>query len=203
MAALATGAGPPGGEHDWHLPAYVEAWIGRDLGRDAERRERLRAMLAHAGIAAGAAARIIDIGGGYGLVTEEVLRAFPAAHVTLQDYSAPMLAAARTRLTAAGRVDYVVADLLDPDWPERVGGPFDLAVSAIAIHNLREPAAMARCYRGVATLLKPGGRFLDYDLFFDSVGGLAAHTQWLETAGFSRIECLWQQPPLATIAAAK
>ena len=35
-------------EHDWHSAKYVDAWITRDITRDAERRQRLHAMLAHA-----------------------------------------------------------------------------------------------------------------------------------------------------------
>jgi ubiquinone/menaquinone biosynthesis C-methylase UbiE len=190
------------GEHDWHSTDYVEAWITRDVTRDAERRVRLQAMLAHAGFAADAGVAVLDVGGGYGVVTEEVLRAFPKARVTLQDYSAPMLAQAKQRLAAfAGQVDYVVADLTDPNWTAAVGGPFDLAVSAIAIHNLFDTKAIAAAYCGVAQVLKPGAQFLDYDLFFDRIGGLPAHTKWLEEAGFASVVPLWQQPPLATIAA--
>ena len=196
------GEGILAGEHDWHSTEYVDAWINRDVTRDAERRLRLQAMLAHAGFAADAPAAVLDVGGGYGVVTEEVLRAFPNARVTLLDYSPPMLAQARQRLAAfAGRVSYVVADLTDPNWTQAVGGPFDLAVSAIVIHNLREIEAMADTYRGIAQVLEPGGIFLDYDLFFDRVGGLPAHTKWLEEAGFASVAPLWQQPPLATIAA--
>jgi len=40
------------GEHDWHSSDYVDWWIHRDLGRDANRRQQLRAMLSHAAIAA-------------------------------------------------------------------------------------------------------------------------------------------------------
>jgi ubiquinone/menaquinone biosynthesis C-methylase UbiE len=196
------GEGILAGAHDWHSTDYVEAWINRDVTRDAERRLRLQAMLAHAGFAADAAASVLDVGGGYGVVTEEVLRAYPKAKVTLADYSAPMLAQAKQRLAGfAGRVDYVVADLTDPNWTQAVGGPFDLAVSAIAIHNLFDTKAIAAAYRSVAQLLKPGARFLDYDLFFDRIGGLPAHTKWLTEAGFSGVEKLWEQPPLATIAA--
>jgi trans-aconitate methyltransferase len=73
------------GEHDWHSSEYVDWWITRDLSRDAERRQRLRDMLAQAGIAADAEIAVLDIGGGYGVVSEEVLAAFPRARVTLQD----------------------------------------------------------------------------------------------------------------------
>jgi ubiquinone/menaquinone biosynthesis C-methylase UbiE len=78
-------------------------------------------MLGHAGVAADAELSVIDIGGGYGVVTEEVVAAFPRARVTLQDYSEPMLLAARERLVAhSGRVNYVLADLTDRGWVDRV-----------------------------------------------------------------------------------
>ena len=190
------------GEHDWHSADYVRWWINRDLSRDAERRLRLRQMLSHANLAADAAFSVLDIGGGYGVVSEEVLAAFPHAGVTLQDYSEPMLAQARERLAAhADRTSFVLADLTDPGWVDRVGGPFDLAVSAIVIHNLRDMALIAAAYRGIAKALKPGGLFLDYDLFFDEIGGLERHREMLREAGFARVDCLWQQAPLATIAA--
>jgi ubiquinone/menaquinone biosynthesis C-methylase UbiE len=190
----------PIGEHDWHSPDYVGYWITRDLSRDAERRKRLREMLSHANVAVDAAISVLDVGGGYGVVSEEVLAAFPRARVTLQDYSEPMLAQARERLAAhRERTDFVLADLTDPSWTGRVGGPFDLAVSAIVIHNLLD--LIANAYRGVAKVLKPGGVFLDYDLFFDEIGGLARHMELLRAGGFATVECLWQQAPLATIAA--
>ena len=134
------------------------------------------------------------------------MAAFPHARVTLQDYSQPMLEVARQRLAAqSGRITYVLADLLEPGWVDRVmsleGGPFDLAVSVIAIHNLRQKSLIAGVYRGVASVLKPGALFLDYDLFFDEIGGLRGNTQMLQDAGFVRVDCLWQQEPLATIAA--
>jgi SAM-dependent methyltransferase len=190
------------GEHDWHSSEYVDWWIARDQSRDAERRQRLRNMLGHSGFAADAEVLVLDIGGGYGVVSEEVLAMFPRARLTLQDYSEPMLTQARQRLAAhAGRTSFVLADLTDPGWTARVGGPFDLAVSAIVIHNLRDVGLIAGSYRGIAQVLKPGGLFLDYDLFFDEIGGLAHHLDLLKQAGFAEAECLWQQAPLATVAA--
>ena len=187
--------------HDWHSPNYVEEWITRDLTRDEERRERLRQMLAAAPWAADAEIAVIDVGGGYGVVTEEALRAFPRAHVTLQDYSQPMLDEARQRLARYGdRVRYAVGDLRYPNWTAAAGGPFDLAVSAIAIHNLREPDLIAACYRATAGVLKPEGVFLDYDLF-GLIGGVEAQMQTIGEAGFAAVDCLWQEGRLATIRA--
>jgi ubiquinone/menaquinone biosynthesis C-methylase UbiE len=195
-------------EHDWHSGEYVEWWIARDQGRDAERRIRLREMVAQAGAAPDAPLSVLDVGGGYGVVSEEVAAAFPRARISLQDYSAPMLAAARQRLARFGeRIAYILADLTDPGWVGKVidpaGGAFDLAVSAIAIHNLRDLSLIVDAYRGVARALKPGGVFLDYDLFFDTIGGIERHLELLREAGFARSECLWRQPPLATLKAIK
>ena len=187
--------------HDWHSQSYVEEWIARDLQRDEERRARLRTMLSVATFAPDAAISVLDVGGGYGMVTEEVLRVFPHARVTLQDYSQPMLDEARRRLARhAGQVGYVQCDLRDPSWIDRVVGPFDLAVSAIAIHNLGELAAMAECYMGIARVLKPGALFLDYDLF-ERFGGIATHSRLLKEAGFARVDCVWQHSPVAIVAA--
>lgn len=187
--------------HDWHSPGYVEEWIARDLTRDDERRERLRQMLAFAAVPAEAELAVLDVGGGYGVVTEEVLRTFPHARVTLQDYSQPMLDQARTRLAQhAGRVSYAVGDLRDPRWAAAVGGPFDLAVSAIAIHNLRDPGHIAACYRAIAGLLKPDGVFLDYDLF-ELIGGLDAQLRTIRDAGFAAADCLWREGRVAIVAA--
>ena len=192
----------PHEKHDWHSPSYVEEWIARDLACDAERRTRLREMLCAAPLARDAAITVLDVGGGYGVVSEEVLGLFPRARVTLQDYSRPMLDAARQRLARHhDRVGYALADLRDPAWTDAVGGPFDLAVSAIAIHNLRRRDLIAQCYRGVARVLKPGALFLDYDLF-DLIGGVAAQTESLKAAGFAAVDCLWQEAPRAILAAA-
>src|SRR5205085_7012277 len=137
---MAIGAsGRPTTPHDWHSDRYVADWIVHDTARDPERRPRLQSMLAAAALPRDAELAVLDVGAGYGAVTEEVLKAFPRARVTLQDYSTPMLGAARRRLAGhAAQLRYATADLTDPAWPDAVGGPFDLAVSAIALHNLRD-----------------------------------------------------------------
>jgi SAM-dependent methyltransferase len=187
--------------HDWHSASYVDEWIARDVSRDEERRIRLRQMLASAPRPGGGEITVLDVGGGYGVVTEEVLRAFPGAVVTLQDYSQPMLDQARQRLAAHGeRVKYAVGDLRDPTWTDAVGGPFDLAVSAIAIHNLRNLDQIAASYRAISGVLKPAGVFLDYDLF-GLIGGIDAQMQTIREAGFAAVDCLWQEGRLAIVRA--
>jgi len=186
--------------HDWHSEQYVTDWIAHDVARDPERRPRLQQMLEMAPFPRDAAIEVLDVGAGYGAVSEEVLKRFPNARVTLQDYSQPMLAEAQRRLAPhAARLTYVTADLTDPAWPQAVGGPFDLAVSAIALHNLRDPAKIFACYHAIRDLLRPKGRFLDYDLFF---AGAEGHIAELKKAGFASAECAWIDPPRAILVAA-
>ena len=187
--------------HDWHSEQYVTDWIAHDVARDPERRPRLQQMLEMAPFPRAAAIEVLDVGAGYGAVSEEVLKRFPNARVTLQDYSQPMLAEAQRRLAPhTARLTYVTADLTDPAWPQAVGGPFDLAVSAIALHNLRDPAKIFACYRAIHDLLRPDGRFLDYDLFF---AGAEGHIAELKKVGFGLVECAWAEPPRAILVAAR
>jgi len=121
--------------------------------------------------------------------------------VTLQDYSEPMLAEARQRLAArAGQLRYAVCDLTAPAWAAQVGGPFDLAVSAIALHNLRNDPQIFDCYRAICGLLKPGGWFIEEDLFFD---GVEPHLAAMREAGFATVECRWQDERRAIVAAGR
>ncbi len=186
----------PREEHDWHSERYVEEWLAADLKRES-RRAVVRRMLAYAGIAVGAKIEVLDVGAGDGLVAEVVLGAFPNARATLLDFSEPMLTRARERLEDfSGRVRFVAGDLATDEWTARVGGPFDLAVSAIAIHNLRRYELIAACHRAIFSVLKPSGTFLDLDLPTIS-GGIEAHLKWLREAGFERVECVYFEEPRA------
>lgn len=187
--------------HDWHSTDYVAEWIARDAARDPERRPLLRRMLSLAPFPRDAGLDVLDVGAGYGAVTEEALQAFPAARVTLQDYSRPMLDRARQRLAdQSDQLRYVLCDLVDPSWPKRVGGPFDLAVSAIALHNLRDPEKIFACYRAIHDVLKPDGCFLNCDRF---VEGVEPHLSALREAGFGGVECPWQDSPRAIVVATR
>ena len=187
--------------HDWHSADYVSGWIEHDVARDPERRPLLRQMLSSAPFPRDAELAVLDVGAGYGVVTEEVLAAFPWARVTLQDYSPAMLDQARRRLAAhADRLTYVRCDLFDPSWAQSVGGPFDLAVSAIVLHNLGSREKIFACYPPIHDLLRPGGCFLNYDRFVDGVEG---HLTELRTAGFDRVECTWQRAPVAIVVATR
>jgi tRNA (cmo5U34)-methyltransferase len=158
--------------------------------------------------------RVLDVGGGYGMVTSAVLEARPRASVVLLDYSEAMLAEAKARLEGyRDRVEFRCSDLTDPAWTHDLGGPFDAVVSALAIHNLSDPEVIARVYRDICSLLRPGGCFFNSDLIFPSgplladlyerasvddptwearVGraGLVDHLRLLREAGFAEVDCV-------------
>src|SRR5437588_10372355 len=115
----------PSMHHDWHSEQYVTDWIAHDVARDPERRPRLQQMLEMAPFPRDAAIEVLDVGAGYGPVTEEVLKRFPHARVTLQDYSQPMLAEAQRRLAPrTAWLTYVTAHHAHPAWPQAVRPPF-------------------------------------------------------------------------------
>jgi ubiquinone/menaquinone biosynthesis C-methylase UbiE len=193
---------PPGftlAEHDWHSGEYVEKWIARDVTR-TERPQRLTEMLALAAFPKDAPIKVLDVGGGNGIVTETVLQLFPNARVTLQDYSAAMLDRARERFASYGeQVSYALSDLFDPAWAASARGPFDLVVSSIALHNLAEMTAITAAYREIYGLLGTGGIFLNCD-HLRNIGGVELHLETLKSVGFAKAECPSDENPAITAA---
>jgi tRNA (cmo5U34)-methyltransferase len=94
--------------------------------------------------------RILDLGAGTGETAVVVLAVYPDAELVGIDESEPMLEHARRRLPEA---DLRVSRLEDP----LPTGPFDLVVSALAIHHLDGPGK-ANLFRRLAAELRPSGR---------------------------------------------
>jgi SAM-dependent methyltransferase len=187
--------------HHWDSAEYVRDWLARDAGRQAERAPIIARLIAAVPFARDAAIEVVDVGGGAGVISKAVLEAFPHATVTVQDFSPLMLEVARQRLSRhSARLLTALSDLADASWTKTAGGPFDLAVSGIAIHNLHEMAMIAACYDSVRSLLKSGGAFIDYD-HFDRVGGVPLHQHMLKVAGFASADVLWHEHPSAVIKA--
>ncbi len=96
---------------------------------------------------------VLDLGAGTGLLSAAVRAAVPGSRLTLLDGAAPMLAAARQRL---GDVRTIIADLTDP----LPAGPFDAAVSALAVHHL-DDAGKRDLFGRIRAVLRPGGVFVN------------------------------------------
>src|ERR671923_340612 len=98
------------------------------------------------------AERILELGIGTGETTRRVLELHPGASLTAVDSSAAMVARARETFPAA---DLCLARLEDP-LPD---GPFDLVVSALAVHHL-DADGKRDLFARVHDALRPGGRFV-------------------------------------------
>ena len=120
---------------------------------------------------------VLDLGAGFGAVTEQILEHYRRATVTCVDGSQAMVAHAAERLRKYGeRVKILKADLAEPSWSDIIksltssgggdkdeGAVFDAAVSAIAIHHLTHQRKR-ELDREVFQLLAPGGIFLNNDV---------------------------------------
>ena len=139
-----------GGE--WHFDAesYL-AMVRSEIPTYDELQQRLAD--ATADIAAG---RILDLGSGTGVTAVNVLAGHPGATLLGVDGSPEMLSHARAVLPDATFLDGPLEGPL-PD------GPFDLVVSAFAVHHLVS-ADKADLFRRIAAVLRPGGRFVLCDV---------------------------------------
>ncbi len=93
-------------------------------------------------LAAGPAARVLDVGTGSGVIALTLAAAWPEAHVEAVDISADALALARenaARLGLAERVRFAPSDLL-----AEVRGDFDLIVANLPYIDPAEVAQLAR-----------------------------------------------------------
>ncbi len=144
------------------------------------------------------AIRVVDLGTGTGETLRRVAAVHPEATVVGVDAAEDMLAVARANLPA--NAELCIARLPDgvPD------GPFDIAVSVLAIHHLDEREKQT-LFRAVADRLAPGGRFVVGDLIepddpadivtarnegFDKPSSAEEQLAWLRAAGFD-VELRW------------
>jgi tRNA (cmo5U34)-methyltransferase len=150
---------------------------------------------------------ILDLGSGVGTTARHVLDVHPDARLVGVDESDGMLVHAR-RAVPSG--DFVVGRLQD----ELPAGPFDLIVSALAIHHL-DGAGKADLFGRLARALGPAGRFVMGDVVvpddpvdaitpldegYDQPSRVDDQLRWLADAGFDG-EVVWQARDLAVIRA--
>ena len=176
----------------WQEREFVDKWVTRDDGRQDQRDPLVRATVEAAPFPPDRAIRILDVGAGYGILSRQLLERYPHAQVTLQDVSEPMFDHARRRLADYDdRTTYVNSDFSKRDWAEGLDGPFDLVVSAIAIHNMYSDDLIAHIYRDIHDLTAEGGMFANLD-YAAQAGGVETHVRWLEEAGFAHVEAVPQ-----------
>lgn len=140
---------------DFRIAAHTSKWVAE---ADAKRpyRADVRALIANE---VRGARRILELGGGPGLLAQTVLSVAPAAEYTLLDFAQPMLEHAAIRAPGA---HLLLRDFLDPQWSEGLGA-FDAVITMQAVHELRHKRRRPLLYRQVHDVLAPGGMFVVCD----------------------------------------
>lgn len=153
------------------------------------------------------AQRVLELGTGTGETARRMLARHPAAALTGLDASGEMLDRARAALPA-DRVELRVGRLADP-LPE---GPFDVVVSALAVHHL-DGAGKADLFQRAAASLTPGGRLVVGDVVvpedpsdvvtpidgdYDTPSTAADQLRWLAAAGLEP-RVTWAHRDLAVL----
>ena len=148
----------------WGDQDKVDYFVQRSAFLIPKRLEQLSTLLDLFPWSADEPIRVLDLGAGYGAVTETILSRYPHATVTWVDGSAAMHEHAEPRLNKYGaRVELFLRDLAEPAWHVGLPGPFHAAVSAIALHHLTDSRKGQLCAE-VFDLLQPGGLFLNNDV---------------------------------------
>ena len=141
----------------WHFdPDSYLAMVRAEIPAYDELHDRLAGAIADMQVAT-----ILDLGSGTGVTAVHALARHPDAALVGIDSSPDMLSHA-TR--AAPSATFLEGRLEDP----LPSGPFDVVVSAFAIHHMPS-AAKADLFKRVAAVVRPGGRFVLCDVVLPSV----------------------------------
>src|SRR4029077_17962571 len=107
----------PHGLHDWSSKEYVRDWATRQDGYEEERQPQFQMIADAIPFTRDAAIQILDVGAGYGALTQFLLEQFPNATAICQDGSEEMAKLGRERMAELnGRFDYAIADFSKSGW---------------------------------------------------------------------------------------
>jgi SAM-dependent methyltransferase len=106
----------------------------------------------------------LDLACGPGSLSQRLLDRFPEARCLAVDLDPVLLTLGRNALGEMdGRLRWIEADIRDPGWLSRLGvTQVDTVLTTTALHWLR-PEALLPLYQQLATLIRPGGLFLNGD----------------------------------------
>jgi SAM-dependent methyltransferase len=149
-------------EIDWR--AWLRRWDAQQTGYLPDREARFAIMFDALGVLLPPDFVALDLCSGPGSISERLLARFPEARCIAVDKDPLLLTMGEATLgNAGGRLQWVDADLLAADWEERLGvAQVDAALSTTALHWLTA-GQLARVYRRLGQLIRPGGVFLNGD----------------------------------------
>jgi ubiquinone/menaquinone biosynthesis C-methylase UbiE len=181
----------PHEKHEWSSEDYVSRWATRQDSREVERQQAFQTLADTIPYDKNARIRILDVGAGYGGLTQFLLQHFPNATAVCHDGSEEMAELGQERMKELKeRVRYVISDFSRPGWSKNIGEQFEAAVSSIAIHNVREPEIIKSIYKEIYPLVKTGGCFLNFDR---TVPALEDLLTWVTEAGFKDAKSFYKQ----------
>jgi SAM-dependent methyltransferase len=176
----------PHDHHDWDSAKYVSNWASGQDQKETARQEPFRILAQTIPYDKQLPIRILDVGAGYGALTQFLLSQFPNATAICQDGSEAMAKLGQERMAHfKGRFDYVFCDFCKPGWTQKLTGTFEAVVSAIAIHNAGSPEIIERIYSNIFPLVKSGGCFINFDR---ERPPLDDQMKWLRDAGFQDVQ---------------
>jgi SAM-dependent methyltransferase len=173
---------------DW--AGWLRRWEAQQSSGLPEREARFEVIVNVVRHLVGDAPRVVDLGSGPGSLASRLLDALPGARVVAVDADPLLLAIGRRALgDRDGHLQWLDADLRGDAWVEAAAaeGPVDAAVSTTALHWL-SPADQVHLLASVATLIRPGGVFVNGDhLTFDrGQARIAAATRALQDESVNR-----------------
>lgn len=151
--------------HRFFDRAYVQRWADGAAARNPQRAAFME-LFAREVEVLGRRVAVVEPGCGPGFLAEHLLGRCPVDSYYLVDFSPQMLDLALARLAAVagrGAPVFIEADFRAPDWPDRIPGPADVAVSLQALHELRHADRAPDFYRRLRSVLRTGGVVLVCD----------------------------------------
>jgi tRNA (cmo5U34)-methyltransferase len=200
-----------------------EGRVHRYLGRADEFPRRAEGESVLVGLVPPDALRVLDLGTGDGRLLALLQADRPHMHGVGIDFSKRMLAVARERFAADGRIEVIEHDLTEP-LPAL--GPFDAVVSSFAIHHLDHERKRS-LYGEAFDLLESGGVFANFEhvasptqrlhlAFFaaidepmeyedpsDCLLDVETQLRWLRELGFADVDCYWKWLEMALLVGVK
>lgn len=141
--------------------SWLHRWDRQQAGYVPDREQSFALMLDVLERLGATPGRLLDLACGPGSLSDRTLTRFPDAEVFGLDLDPVMLELGRRIL--GDRVQWIEADLRAPEWIEQLSTTqFDAVVSATALHWL-DAEHLPHVAEGLATLLRPGGVFIDFD----------------------------------------
>ena len=151
-------------DHDIDWLAWLQRWDRQQTGYLPSREERFAVMLDALDVLLPDSFLALDLACGPGSLSQRSLTRFPAARCLAVDLDPVLLTLGRKALgDMDGRLLWIEADIRDPAWLSRLDvTQVDAVLTTTALHWLR-PEALLPLYQQLATLIRPGGLFLNGD----------------------------------------